>query len=128
MPYRTQEILEQWLREFVPTRQAGAPARVVLQDGPVGTDTGLVVVPLVNATTSVYIEPCRTGESHWTVTFEPRYDELHLQCGQVATLAAELLDTAELCSYLEERSIAYVAALTERSPDADVMTEADLSA
>lgn len=108
MPFRSKETLERWLEEFSPSLVAGQPARVVVHDGPIGADTGLVVVPLLNATTSVHVTPVAPGGARYQVTIEPQLDETVLSGQKLRELAAELLVAAELCEYLEVRSVQHL--------------------
>jgi hypothetical protein len=69
-----------------------------------------VVVPLGNATTTVYMQPLRPGDPRWRVTFEPQPDETVLSSSELLDLAAELQVAAELCAFLEARSAAHIDA------------------
>ena len=107
MPFRSKDTLEQWVNEFHEAREAGDLVRVVVQDGSDGADTGLVVVPLRNATVSVYMEPVEIGDSRWRITLEPQPDFTILNSHQLHALSAELSVAAELCAYLEARSVGH---------------------
>ncbi|SFR79422.1 hypothetical protein SAMN05428970_2550 [Agromyces sp. CF514] len=107
MPFRSKRTLERWLDEFQEARGAGELIRVALQDGSDGGDTGLVVVPLTHATVSIYIEPVDLGGAAWRITLEPRPDITSLSSHQLHALASELQVAAELCAYLEARSVGH---------------------
>ncbi len=107
MPFRSKETLEQWVGEFHDAREAGDLVRVLVQDGSDGSDTGLVVVPLRNATLSVFMEPVEIGDAQWRITLEPQPDFTILSSHQLHSLAAELAVAAELCAFLEARSIGH---------------------
>ncbi|MFS0866242.1 hypothetical protein AB3M83_02775 [Microbacterium sp. 179-B 1A2 NHS] len=110
MPYRSLATLETWLTEFTATREGADLVKVVPQDGSDGSDTGLIVVPLRNASTTVYVEPIAIGESLWRITFEPRLDQASLSSTQVHTMADELQIAADLCDFIEMKSAAHLAA------------------
>ncbi|GMA30445.1 hypothetical protein [Litorihabitans aurantiacus] len=118
MPFRSKQTLDRWLAEFIPTRPVGEAARVVIHDGPPGSDTGLVVVPLGNATTTVYMQPAPPGDPRWRVVIEPQPDETVLSSTELHELAAELQVAAELCAFLEEKSARHIEALPAQPFDA----------
>ncbi|GAB2706113.1 hypothetical protein BKA24_000565 [Microbacterium marinum] len=107
MPFRSKETLEQWVSDFHDARGAGDLIKVVIQDGSDGGDTGLVVVPLLNATVSVFMEPLEVGDARWRITIEPQPDTTILNSHQLQGMAAELSVAAELCAYLEARSVGH---------------------
>ncbi|MDJ1114190.1 hypothetical protein [Microbacterium dauci] len=107
MPFRSKETLEAWVAEFHDARGAGDLIKVVVQDGSDGGDTGLVVVPLLNATVSVFMEPTEIGAPGWRITIEPQPDTTILNSHQLQGMAAELSVAAELCAYLEARSVGH---------------------
>lgn len=107
MPFRSKETLEQWVSEFQAAREAGDLVRVLIQDGADGGDTGLVVVPLHNSTVSVFMEPIEIGDARWRVTLEPQPDFTIVSSFQLHALASELSVAAELCAYLEARSVGH---------------------
>jgi hypothetical protein len=108
MPFRSKETLERWLEEFTSARGAGDLIKVVVQDGTEGSDTGLVIVPLRDSTASIFMEPAGVGEPQWRITIEPQADLTVLTSHEVNAFAMELLVAAELCSYLEARSVGHV--------------------
>ncbi|MDT3329236.1 hypothetical protein [Microbacterium aquilitoris] len=110
MPYRSRETLQLWLDEFVAARQDGDLIKVVIQDDSWGDDGGLVVVPLRNASTTVYVRPPMNDDARWRVVFEPQLDEVALSAEETAALVAELGTAADLCGYLEVRSVAHIEA------------------
>jgi len=93
--------------DFHAARGAGDLIKVIVQDGSDGSDTGLVVVPLENATATIFMEPAALGEAQWRVTFEPQPDTTVLNSHQLHGMAVELAVAAELCSYLEGRSVGH---------------------
>ncbi|AZS45158.1 hypothetical protein [Microbacterium oleivorans] len=107
MPFRSKETLESWVSDFHDARGAGERIKVIVQDGSDGSDTGLVIVPLENATVSISMEPVSIGDSSWRVTFEPQPDTTMLNSHQLHGMAAELAVAAELCAYLEGRSVGH---------------------
>lgn len=108
MPFRSKHTLEHWLDEFTASRGAGHNMTVVIQDGSDGSDTGLVVVKLHNATTSVFMEPAELGGMRWRTTIEPQPDPTILTSHQLSALAAELQVAAELCAFLEAKSLGHM--------------------
>lgn len=111
MPYRSRETLQTWLREFVAGRADGDLIKVVIQDDSWGDDGGLVVVPLRNASTTVYVRPPLGEDARWRVVFEPQLDEVALSAEETAALVTELGTAADLCGYLETRSATHVEAM-----------------
>ena len=107
MPFRSRETLERWVEEFHAARRAGDLIKVVVQDGNDGADTGLVVVPLENATVTIFMEPVELGAATWRVTIEPQPDTTILNSHQLHAMAVELSVAAELCAYLEARSVGH---------------------
>ncbi|NQX35199.1 hypothetical protein [Herbiconiux sp. VKM Ac-2851] len=118
MPFRSKEVLESWLAEYESESGPGSGAQsiveyteVAVQDGSDGSDTGLVVIALRNATTDVYMQPVALGDPRWEVTFAARDRDLALSTEDVVALSQELAAAAELCSYLERRSLEHIQAL-----------------
>ncbi|KAA9085244.1 hypothetical protein [Microbacterium radiodurans] len=107
MPYRSRETLEGWLAGFISSRADGDLIRVALQDSSLGADGGLVIVPLRNASTTVYIHPPVEVDPRWRVVFEPQPEEIALSSEEVYALTAELNTAAQLCAYLAERSASH---------------------
>lgn len=111
MPYRTREVLEEWLRDF-PGYGDELRGHVALQDGSDGSDTGLVILRLRYATTGVFLQPVGRGDPRWEVVFEARHDELISDADGVDALGRELRLAAALCRHFEQKSRAYDGALT----------------
>lgn len=108
MPFHSKKTLEHWVAEFVDSRGAGDLIRVAVQDGSGGDDTGLVIVPLENAPNSVWIEPRDTGdELNWLITIEPADEALELTSFELNALTHELQVAAELCAFLQEKSLGH---------------------
>ena len=108
MAFRNLETLESWLAEY---RQLGKPladaARVMVQDGDGGADTGLVFFGLGHAPTGVFIQPATPDASGWVATMEPREESLVLDAPGLLELSAELAAVSELCAFLEAKSRAH---------------------
>ena len=111
MPYREQAILEQWVTEFRSLHERSHLVKVVPQDGSDGADTGLIVFPVGNGTTTGYIEPIAMGDMRWRIHFEPREGEAVMSSADVHILAAELEMAALLCDFIETKSTQHLAAL-----------------
>ncbi|MFJ4044121.1 hypothetical protein ACIPV2_00060 [Microbacterium sp. NPDC089987] len=107
MSFRSKETLEGWLDEFRSAREAGDLIRVIIQDGSDGSDTGLVIVPVKNSSVSIFMQPIHIGEARWNVTLEPSDKNTVLNSHQLHSLASELAVAAELCSFLEARSVGH---------------------
>jgi len=107
MPFRSKETLETWVSDFHDARGAGDRIKVIVQDGSDGADTGLVIVPLENASVSISMEPVEIGGSPWRVTIEPQPETTILNSHQLHGMAVELAVAAELCAYLEARSVGH---------------------
>ncbi|WP_313355056.1 hypothetical protein [Microbacterium sp.] len=107
MSFRSKETLETWLEEFRCAREAGDLIRVIIQDGSDGSDTGLVIVPVKNSSVSIFMQPIHVGEARWNITLEPSKEDTILNSHELHSLASELAVAAELCSYLEARSIGH---------------------
>lgn len=111
MPFRSRATLESWLDEF---RALGYPMpgglRVIQQDGDGGANTGLVVVELVNAPTSIYVQPIVQGSPRWVVSFEAREKQVELDPAGVAGLASELAVVSALCAFLQAKANSFTAA------------------
>lgn len=121
MPFRSKEVLESWLDEYETTESPDGALRiadyaeVAVQDGSDGSDTGLVVIALKNATTDVYMQPVALGDPRWEVTFAARDRDIALSTDDVLALSRELAAAAALCSFLERKSVEHLAAQERRS-------------
>lgn len=108
MAFRNLETLESWLAEY---RALGKPladaARVMVQDGEGGANTGLVVFRLGHAPTGVFIQPVTQDASEWVATMEPREENVVLDAQGLLALSAELAAVSELCAFLEAKSLAH---------------------
>lgn len=112
MPFRTKELLEEWLAEFTAQgHHMPGELEVLRHDESESGDTGLVVVRLANAAPYAYAQPVGPGDPHWSVTFAPREHELTLPQPALRDLAQDITVAADLCSFLEEKSAAYLASL-----------------
>jgi hypothetical protein len=107
MPFRTRELLEQWLDEFPETELRGL-VEAEEHDSDPGTDPGLIIVRLNHASPYMFLQPVGPGDPRWAVTFGPRENELVLDSAGLAGLAGELELAARLCAYLEGRSQDYI--------------------
>jgi hypothetical protein len=108
MAFRNLETLESWLAEYRETGSAGAAsARVMVQDGDGGADTGLVTFQLDHASTVVFIQPAAQDAAGWVATMEPREDAIVLDAPGLLALSAELAAVSELCAFLEQKSKHY---------------------
>lgn len=104
MAFRSRAELESWLSEYAAAVPGSLRAHVAVQDEEDGSDGGLVVLPLSNATTSVYMQPLTVGAAEWRLTFEARTEPMVVSSTDVRNLAAELDATADLLDFLEEKS------------------------
>lgn len=99
MQFRSEETLRRWV-----------------DDTEEGHDTGLVVVPLADASTTIFMQPAEPGHHRWRIALEPRHDTAVLDHHRMNALAMELLVTAELCAYLEARSVGHTEELLSEAP------------
>ncbi|KSU56340.1 hypothetical protein [Microbacterium enclense] len=112
MPFRSKDLLEAWLEEFAASGAAGGGVAFVADQEPVdGIDSGLVIFPLTNATTSVYLAPIAVGVPDWRVTFEAQPEVTELSPESVYDLCRELSSAADLCAFLLRKSVAHMAQL-----------------
>lgn len=110
MPYRSKELLELWVAEFVAQTDTEADRIEVLRhDGGAGADTGLAVMRMTMLPSDVYLHPVGPGDPHWEVNFGPRERELALGVEKLRSLAAELTEAATLCEYFERKSLEHHA-------------------
>lgn len=105
MPYRSRELLQQWVREFTTTSDDSLSTIDVLRhDGGAGTDTGLVVIGMTDLPSDMYLHPAGPGNPKWDVNFGPRERDLTLSAAKLRNLTAELSRAAALCEFLETKS------------------------
>ncbi|MDZ5144495.1 hypothetical protein [Microbacterium testaceum] len=105
-PRRSLAQLEAWVQEF---REQGhlfaGQLKVVEQEDADSQDTGLVVMNLMNARASIYMQPKGYDEPLWEATLTARPDDLTLTPHEMASLAAELVVAGNLCSFLQWKSL-----------------------
>ncbi|SDO82734.1 hypothetical protein SAMN04487848_2320 [Microbacterium sp. ru370.1] len=103
-------MLDAWLEEYATTAAGGECAAYVADQEPIdGLDSGLVIFPLANATTSVYLQPIAAGAPDWRVTFEAQPEVTELSPESVHDLCRELANAADLCAFLQRKSLAHMA-------------------
>ncbi|MDD7930708.1 hypothetical protein [Microbacterium thalli] len=103
---RTKTLLEEWVSEFLAQEQTQElSVKVAIQDGSEGLDTGLVIMHLRNAPAEVYMQPRGIDELEWEATLTARTDDLTLKPQQMSGLAAEVALAANLCTFLQFKSI-----------------------
>jgi len=108
MAFRNLETLESWLAEYRELgKPLGAAARVMVQDGDGGANTGLVAFHLGHAPTGVFIQPAAPDSGRWVATMEARNEDLVLDAAGLQALSDELAALSELCCFLEAKSKAY---------------------
>lgn len=115
MPFRTMTTLQSWVDDFRALGYDDADIlRVIPQDVGEGEDAGLIAARLRSVSTTFYVAPSASeGSTDWAVTFEPREDAAPLPAGRVMALSGELATLAALCSFLQARSEAFLAARNE---------------
>lgn len=110
VPFRSKEVLDAWLDEYASSGAGGGGvAYVADQEAVDGLDSGLVIFPLTNATTSVYLQPFAVGAPDWRVTFEAQPEVTELSPESVHDLCRELANAADLCAFLQRKSVAHMA-------------------
>ncbi|GLJ79976.1 hypothetical protein [Microbacterium imperiale] len=107
VPVRTKTLLEGWVAEFLAQEQTQQTlsVKVAIQDGSDGLDTGLVIMHLRNAPAEIYMQPRGFDEPEWEATLTARTDDLTLNPQQMSGLAAEVALAANLCAFLQFKSI-----------------------
>lgn len=106
VPVRTKTLLEEWVSEFLAQEQTQElSVKVAIQDGSEGLDTGLVIMHLRNAPAEIYMQPRGIDELEWEATLTARTDDLTLKPQQMSGLAAEVALAANLCTFLQFKSI-----------------------
>ncbi|MDU0346383.1 hypothetical protein RWH44_11800 [Microbacterium sp. KSW2-29] len=111
MPFRTVTTLQSWIDDFRALGYDADILRVIPRDNDDGGDAGLIAARLRSVSTTFYVAPgAEEGATDWSVTFEPREDAAPLPAGRVMALAGELATLAALCSFLQARSEAFLAA------------------
>ncbi|CAN3702617.1 MULTISPECIES: hypothetical protein [unclassified Microbacterium] len=105
-PRRSGAQLEEWVQEF---REQGhlfaGRLKVVEQEDADSQDTGLVVMSLMNAKASIYMQPKGYDQPLWEATLTGRPEDLTLSPHDMASLAAELVVAGNLCSFLQWKSL-----------------------
>ena len=105
-PRRSLAQLKAWVQEF---REQGhlfaGQLKVVEQEDADSQDTGLVVMNLMNARASIYMQPQGYDEPLWEATLTSRPEDLTLTPHEMASLAAELVVAGNLCSFLQWKSL-----------------------
>lgn len=118
MPFRSKDTLQAWLEEFDASGADGGGVAFVADQDPVdGVDSGLVIFPLSNATTSVYLAPMAVGVPDWRVTFEAQPEVTELSPDAVYDLCRELTNAADLCAFLQRKSVEHMAHLAADARD-----------
>ncbi|PTT22457.1 hypothetical protein DBR36_01825 [Microbacterium sp. HMWF026] len=105
-PRRSRDQLIAWVDEF---REQGhlfaGQLKVVEQEDADSQDTGLVVMNLMNAKASIYMQPRGYDELLWEATLTSRPEDLTLSPHDMASLAAELVVAGNLCAFLQFKSL-----------------------
>jgi len=118
VPFRSKDLLQSWLEEFAASGAGGGTAYVADQEPVDGVDSGLVIFPLANATTSVYLAPIAVGVPDWRVTFEAQPEVTELSPEDVYDLCREIANAADLCAFLQRKSVEHMAQLAGEAPSA----------
>lgn len=117
VPFRSKATLQAWLEEYAASSVGGGVAFVADQESVDGADSGLVIFPLANATTSVYLAPIAVGVPDWRVTFEAQPEVTELSPDAVYDLCREISSAADLCAYLQRKSVEHMEQLAAQSTD-----------
>lgn len=114
MPFRSKDTLQAWLDEHAAGgADGGGVAYVADQEAVDGRDSGLVVYPLRNATTSVYLQAVAVRQPDWRVTIEAQPEVTELSPEEVYDLCRELRNVADLCAFLQAKSVEHLVRLRE---------------
>lgn len=117
MPFRSKDTLQAWLDEYAESGAGGGGNAYVADQEPVdGVDSGLVIYPLRNATTSVYLAPIAVGAPDWRVTFEAQPEVTELSPEAVYDLCREITWAADLCAFLQRKSVEHMERLAAEAP------------
>lgn len=120
MPSHKKKTLEHWVDEFVKARGGAEMVRVVVQESENDQDTGLVIVPLENAPNTVWIEPRPAGDDlTWHIVIEQSDGVLDLTSFELNALTHELQIAAELCAFLQEKSLGYFDSAAEPTAESE---------
>lgn len=118
VPFRSKDTLQVWLEEFAASESGRACSAYVADQEPIdGRDSGLVIFPLRDATTSIYIQPAETGAPDWRVTIEAHPESTELSPEDLYKLCQELSTAADLCAFLQAKSVEHMAQLSARAQD-----------
>lgn len=105
-PRRDAETLQQWVDDFTRAgNNNGADIVVAQQDGERTNDTGLVIMRLRKAKASIYMQPRGYDDPAWEMTLTARPDDLTAPPYEMGALGAEIVVAANLCTYLQYRSL-----------------------
>ncbi|WP_295828875.1 hypothetical protein [uncultured Microbacterium sp.] len=105
-PRRSREQLQVWVDEFEENEHCIAGSiSVAPQEDDGGEDTGLVILRLRYASSSVYMRPRGYDDPLWEMTITPQPRELELSVHEIASLAAELVVASNLCTFLQWKSL-----------------------
>ncbi len=105
-PRRSREQLQVWVDEFEKNEHCIAGSiSVAPQEDDGGEDTGLVILRLRYASSSVYMRPRGYDDPLWEMTITPQPRELELSVHEIASLAAELVVASNLCTFLQWKSL-----------------------
>ncbi|MFH8248798.1 hypothetical protein ACH3VR_00340 [Microbacterium sp. B2969] len=105
MAFRSISTLQAWVEEFEKLGYpVGGVIRVIPQDGDAGADTGLVAMRVMDSPTEIYLEPPHSEEAEWTITFEPRMEQVTLRASAVKGIASEMATLSALCAFLQQKS------------------------
>lgn len=105
-PRRSRRQLEAWVKEFedgghcIPGRISVAP-----QEDADREDTGLVIVHLRNAPSSIHIKPRGYDDPVWEATLSAQTDDHVMSVNDIANLAAEVVIAGNLCAFLQWKSL-----------------------
>lgn len=105
-PLHRLETLQQWVADFVAEGNTnGANVNAVAHHGEDDESTGLVVMHLRHADALVYMQPRGFDNPLWEMTLTARDSDATMPPSQMAALGAEVVVAANLCTYLQYRSL-----------------------
>jgi len=105
-PRRSRKQLQVWVDEFEENEHCIAGSiSVAPQEDDGEEDTGLVILRLRYASSSVYMKPRGYDDPLWEMTITPQPRELGLSVQGIASLAAELVVASNLCTFLQWKSL-----------------------
>lgn len=99
-------MLQEWVNDFTAAgNHNDADIVVAQQDGERTYNTGPVMMRLREAEASIYMQPRAFDDPAWEMTLTAPPNDLTAQPYAMGALGAEIVVAANLCTYLQYRSL-----------------------